>query len=63
MSLTERLAKSWLKCAGHLVWMEEERMSKRADWFWEQSCRKRGRPWLRWEDCVLRNINKVGMAR
>ena len=44
MSLTGRLVKCRLRWAGHLVWMGEERMAKRADRLREQGRRKRGRP-------------------
>ena len=62
MSLMGRLVKFQLRRAGHLMWMRKERMPKRADRLREQGKRKRGRLWLRWEDCVRRDINKVGMV-
>ena len=31
MSLTGKLVKCWLRWAGHLLWMREERMAKRVD--------------------------------
>ena len=62
MSLTGRLGKCLLRWAGHLVRMGEERMAKRADGLREQGRRKRGRPWLRWENCVRMDISKVGVV-
>ena len=47
---------------GHLAWIGEERMAKRADRLREQGRRKRGRLRLRWEDCVRCDIHKVGMV-
>ena len=41
------------------MWMGEEGMTKRANRLMEQGRRKRGRPWLRLEDCVRRGIRKV----
>ena len=52
MSLTGRLVKCRLRMVGHLVWMGKERMAKRADRLSEKGRRKRGRPRLRWEECV-----------
>ena len=51
MYLMERLVKSWLKWSGHLVWMGEERMPKIANRLRSQGRKKRGRLWMRWEDC------------
>ena len=36
-------------------------MTKRADIVREKGRRERGRPWLRCEDCVRRDISKVGV--
>ena len=47
---------------GRLVRMGEERMANRADRLREQGRRKRGGPWLRWEDCVSRDISEVGVV-
>ena len=54
MSLTGRLVKCRMRWAGHLVRMGKERMAKRVDGLREQGRRKRGRPWLRWENCMRR---------
>ena len=62
MSLTGRLVKCRLRWAGHLMRMGEERMAKRADSMREQGRRKRDRPQLRGEDCVRRDIIKMGMV-
>ena len=56
-----RLTKSRLKRACHQVYMREERMAKRVDRLREQCWKKKGTPQLRWEDCVRRDINKVGV--
>ena len=42
--------------------MGEERMAKRVDRLREEGWRKRGILWLRWEDCVRRDICMVGMV-
>ena len=44
-----------------MVWaymerMEEVRLTKRADAFRVEGRRKRGRPILRWEDCVKKDL-------
>ena len=51
-SLTERLVRSRLQWAGHVERMADERLPKRAAELREQGRRRRGRPMLRWEDCV-----------
>ena len=60
MSLTERLVKFRLRWAGLLVQMGEEGMVRRVHSLREQGRRKRGGPWMSWEDCVRRDIHKVG---
>ena len=59
-SLTERLVKSRLQWYGHLERMADDRLPKRAAELREQDSRRRGRPRLRWEDCVKRAVRKTG---
>ena len=51
-SLTERLARSRLQLAGHVEWMADDKLPKRAVELRDEGRRRRGRPRLRWEDCV-----------
>ena len=48
-----------MKWAGHTVRMKDERLSKRSETKKRGGCRKRGRPQIRWEDCVKRDIGNV----
>ena len=59
-SLTERLVRSRLQWAGHVERMADDRLPKRAAELREQGRRRRGRPRLRWEDCVKRDVKKAG---
>ena len=59
-SLTERLVWSRLQWAGHVERMADDRLPKRAAELREQGRRRRGRPMLRWEDCVKRDVKKAG---
>ena len=59
-SLTERLVRSRLQWAGHIERMADDRLPKRAAELREQGRRRRGRPRLRWEDCVNRDVKKSG---
>ena len=59
-SLTERLVRSRLQWAGHVERMADGRLPKRAAELREEGRRKRGRPMLRWEDCVKRDVRKTG---
>ena len=59
-SLTERLARSRLQWTGHFERMADDRLPKRAAELREQGRRRRGRPKLRWEDCVKRDVRKAG---
>ena len=51
--------KSWMKWAGHMVRMKDERSLKRSETKKQEGCRKRGRPQLRWEDCVKGDLRKA----
>ena len=46
--------------AGHVERMADDRLPKRAAQLREQGRRRRGRPRLRWEDCVKRDVKKTG---
>ena len=59
-TLTERLARSILQWAGHVERMADDRLPNRAADLREQGRRRRGRPRLRWEDCVKRDVKKTG---
>ena len=57
-NLTERLVRSRLQWAGHVERMADDRLPKRAaELLREQGRRRRGRPRLRCEDCVKRDLN------
>ena len=60
MSLTKRLMRSRLQWAGHVERMADDRLPKRAAELREQGRRRRGRPRLRWEDYVKRDVMKAG---
>ena len=60
MSLTERLVRSRLQWGGHVERMADDRLPKRVAELREQGRRRRGRPRLRWEDCVKRDVKKAG---
>ena len=45
---------------GHVERMADDRLPKRAAELREQGRRRRGRPRLRWEDCVKRDVRKAG---
>ena len=53
--------RSRLQWAGHVERMADERLPKRAAELREreQGRRRRGRPTLRWEDCVKRDVRKA----
>ena len=52
--------RSRLQWAGHVERMADDRLPKRAVELREQGRRRRGRPSLRWEDCVKRDVRKAG---
>ena len=59
-SLTERLVRIRLQWTGHVERMADDRLPKRAAELRDQGSRRRGRPRLRWEDCVKRDMKKAG---
>ena len=52
--------RSRLQWAGHVERMADERLPKRVVELHEQGRRRRGRPRLRWEDCVKIDVKKTG---
>ena len=52
--------RSRLQWAGHVERMADESVPKRAAELREQGRRRRGRPRLRWEDSVKRDVRKTG---
>ena len=59
-SVTERLVRSRLQWARRIERMADYSLPKRPAELREQGRRRRGRPRLRWEDCVKRHVKKVG---
>ena len=53
------IVKSRMKWAGHMVRMTDERLPKRSEAKKQGGCRKRGRPQLRWEDWLKRDLRKA----
>ena len=58
--LDRETGRSRLQWAGHVESMADDRLPKRAAELREQGRRIRGRPRLRWEDCVKRDVRKAG---
>ena len=52
--------RSRLQWAGHVERMADDRLPKRAAELRVEGRRRRGRPMLRWEDCVMRDVGKAG---
>ena len=48
-----------MKWAGHMVRMKVDKLPKRAETKKQEGFRKRGRPQLKWEDCVKRDLRKA----
>ena len=44
---------------GHTVRMKDDKLPKRAETKKQEGSRKRGRPQLRWEDCLKRDLRKA----
>ena len=59
-SLTGRLVRSWMRWAGHLVRIDAGKLTKRAEVEKHKGHRKRGRPQLRWEDYMRRDMRRSG---
>ena len=59
-SLTGRLMKSRMRWTGHLVRMDVGKLEKESRGGKHQGRRKRGRPQLRWEDCVRMDTRRSG---
>ena len=51
-----KVVKSRMKWTGH---MKDDRLAKRSETKKQEGFRKRGRPQLRWEDCVKRDLRKA----
>ena len=49
-----------MEWAGHMLRMKDDRLPKRSDTKKQECCRNLGRPQLRWEDCVKRDLRKAG---
>ena len=52
--------RSRLQWSGHVERMMDDRLPKRVVELREESSRRRGRPMLRWEDCVKRDVKTPG---
>ena len=55
-----KIVKSRMKWAGHLVRMKDDTLPRRFETKKQEGSRKRGRPQLRWEDCVKRSEKRRG---
>ena len=54
-----KIVKSRIKWPGFMVRMKDIKLPKRSEITKQGGCRKRGRPQLRWEDCVKRDLRKA----
>ena len=54
-----KIVKSRMKWAGHMVRMKDDKLPKRTETKKQEGCRTRGRPQLRWENCVKRDLRKA----
>ena len=59
-SFKKKLGRSRLKLTGHLERMGDRKMVKRANAQKVEGKGRRGRPRMRWEDCVKRELERVG---
>ena len=57
--LMGRLVKSRMKWAGHVERMKEDRLPRMAYVYQERGKRKRGRPRMRWRDCIERDMRNA----
>ena len=58
--LKMKVARCRMRWAGHMQRMGEDRLSKRAWKAEEGGRRRRGRPKVRWKDCVKRDLERAG---
>ena len=58
-SFKKKLLRSRLKWAGHMERMGDEKLTKRLDAEKVDGKRRRGRPRMGWEGCVMRDVGKV----
>ena len=58
--LKMKVAGSRMRWTGHVQRMGEDRLSKRAWKAEEGGRRRRGRPKLRWKDCIKRDLERAG---
>ena len=54
-----KIVKSRMKWARHMVRMKYDKLPKRSETKKHDGCRKRGRPQLRWEDCMRIDLRKA----
>ena len=59
LSIVGKLVKNRMKWAGHMVRMKDDKLPKRSEIKKQEGFRKRARPQLRWEDCVMRYLRKA----
>ena len=57
--ISGKIVKRRIKLAGHMARMKDKRLPKMSETKKQGGCKKRGRPQLRWEDCVKRNLRKA----
>ena len=54
-----KIVKSRIKWAGRMVRMKDDKLQKSSETKKQEGSRKRGRPELRWEECVKRDLRKA----